>query len=139
MKDVIRDHFYSMHQYPFYPGTGSANERGEGLGQETTMNRPLSAGTDGTQATDFFEEDLEKIHHQFEPDIILVSAGFDAHTQDPLGGLRFETETYARLTEILKEKAAQTRAKNLACFLEGGYNLQALAESVSLHLEKLLS
>ncbi|MCB1050235.1 MAG: histone deacetylase [Acidobacteria bacterium] len=129
--------FYSLHQYPFYPGTGSAAERGMGAGLGTTLNQPLRAGTTGDEASHLMEHDLNEISDQFKPDIILISAGFDGHRDDPLGGLAYDESTFRRWTEWLTDLAQRTCQGRLISYLEGGYNLNALAKSVEAHLEAL--
>jgi acetoin utilization deacetylase AcuC-like enzyme len=126
--------YYSLHQHPLYPGTGRAADRGEGEGEGTTLNRPLPAGFPVDEYLGLFTEDIERIAKDFEPDLVLVSAGFDAHRADPLGGLPLETKTFAELTHIVRKHLAKGRVSSV---LEGGYDLTALADSVRAHLHAL--
>lgn len=126
--------YYSLHLSPHYPGTGDATERGGGPGAGTTLNRPLPRAFPAARYLDLFREDIERIAGQFDPEFVWISAGFDAHRSDPLGGLLLEAEHFARLTRAVCDIAPQGR---LASSLEGGYDLDALAESVLAHVEEL--
>lgn len=129
--------FLSLHRSPFYPGTGLANETGTGKGLGTTLNIPLRWGISRQDYRAAFTHALEQACDVARPDIILVSAGFDAHAQDPIGSLGLETEDYQALTELVMQ-AAQTHCQGrLVSCLEGGYHLQRLAECVTLHLNTL--
>jgi acetoin utilization deacetylase AcuC-like enzyme len=120
--------YVSTHQYPYYPGTGSVDEVGEAAGQGFTFNVPLSAGaTDGDYAL-VFETLIEPVLARFNPDVVLVSAGFDAHERDPLGGMRVTTPGYARLTSILCEVADRLSNGRICLVTEGGYDLQAFGQ-----------
>lgn len=131
--------FVSLHQYPFYPGTGSANDKGDGKGLGYTLNVPMQAGTgDGTFLGKFEKQVLGAID-SFVPDFILVSAGFDAHQNDPLGGLSLSTSAYQKMSELLKQKAKEYCNGRILSFLEGGYDLRALSESVEVHLSVFVS
>ncbi|MBI3024531.1 MAG: histone deacetylase [Candidatus Tectomicrobia bacterium] len=126
--------FTSLHQFPFYPGTGAADERGEGPGEGTTLNVPLPAGTaEGTYLARFEGEVLAAIE-KHAPEAILVSAGFDAHEADPLGGLLLTEGAFARMTRGLKELAGRGCGGRIVSLLEGGYDLDALEASVAAHL-----
>jgi acetoin utilization deacetylase AcuC-like enzyme len=129
--------FFSIHQYPFYPGTGSAAETGEGEGAGRTLNAPMEAGCGDDDYVKVFEEVLAPRVLQFRPDFILVSAGFDAHKDDPLGGMNLTEKGYARLTDLVRSWAADLCSGRILSLLEGGYDLQALARSVQTHLERL--
>ncbi|MFT3878869.1 MAG: histone deacetylase [Gemmatales bacterium] len=129
--------FLSLHRSPFYPGTGLANETGTGAGLGSTLNIPLRFGISRKDYLAAFTTSLEKAVDQSKPDIILLSAGFDAHKQDPIGSLGLEVEDYTTLTEALLQ-AAQTRSNGrLVSCLEGGYHLDRLAECVTAHLQVL--
>ncbi len=130
--------YYSLHQYPYYPGSGSVNETGNAKGSEFTLNRPLNAGATDEDYISVFEKDLAAIQKKFKPELILVSAGFDAHKNDPLSGMQVTEDGYARMTELLTKMAWQNGNGNILSVLEGGYNLQALATSVEAHLDVLL-
>ncbi len=133
--------FYSIHRYGrgFYPGTGAAEETGKGKGDGYTLNVPVKFGTSRKDYLDLFTKGLEKAADKIKPELVLLSAGFDAHVNDPIGSLGLETEDFTTLTKKLLE-VAKTHAKGrLVSCLEGGYNLDALAESVQVHLEELLA
>jgi acetoin utilization deacetylase AcuC-like enzyme len=127
--------FCSTHQAPFYPGTGGYNETGE---HDTIVNAPMLAGSTG----DVFQEALiERILprlRKFGPDIILISAGFDAHERDPLGGLRLTEQDFAEATKRLMEVADKTCGGRIVSLLEGGYDLEGLSRSVAAHVQALL-
>jgi acetoin utilization deacetylase AcuC-like enzyme len=132
--------FYSIHRYGsgFYPGTGSANETGTGPGLGWTLNVPISFGTPRQEYLSRFTHTLEKAAEEVRPELVLVSAGFDAHRNDPVGSLGLETEDFTMLTDrVLDVAKVHCQGRMVSC-LEGGYNLQALAESVGVHLERLL-
>jgi acetoin utilization deacetylase AcuC-like enzyme len=128
--------FISSHQYPFYPGTGAAGDIGRGAGTGTTVNFPIEAG--GTDA------DFEKIYgvaagivRKFQPELILLSAGFDAHADDPLGGMRVTTAQFARLTALVAAAADECCRGRLVGIVEGGYDLAALAGSLRAAIDVL--
>lgn len=129
--------YISLHQYPHYPGTGHQNTIGTGAGEGFTLNIPMGAGAgDKEYLTAFDTRILPAIDH-FKPEFILISAGFDAHMDDPLSGTRLTTGAYAEMTRRLKETAARHCSGRLVSLLEGGYNLTALADSVEAHLTEL--
>lgn len=127
--------FYaSTHQYPFYPGTGAKSERGA---HGTVVNVPLEAGSGDREFLGAWEQTIGPALESFEPELLLVSAGFDAHRDDPLAGLEVTTEAYRRLAELIAGWAtAHTRGRSV-WVLEGGYNLPALGSSVVACLEVL--
>jgi acetoin utilization deacetylase AcuC-like enzyme len=132
--------FYSIHRYGrgFYPGTGAADETGRGKGLGHTLNVPVRFGTPRKDYHDLFTRALEKAADKIKPELVLTSAGFDAHARDPIGSLGLETEDFVPLTKQVCE-VAKTHAKGrLVSCLEGGYNLEALAESVQAHLKEVL-
>lgn len=131
-------HFTSMHQWPFYPGSGGAHERGNGDGEGFTLNIPLEAGTNGRAALARLQPAFEKAMDSFKPELILVSAGFDAHRDDPLASLQFEDEDFYQITNMICAVANKHCAGRIVSFLEGGYDLDALARSVCEHLKGLL-
>jgi acetoin utilization deacetylase AcuC-like enzyme len=122
--------YVSMHQFPYYPGTGAADETGEGDGAGTTVNLPLEAGATDEDYRVVFGEVVLPVVRQFKPDLVLVSAGFDAHERDPLGGMRLTTEAFAAMTAELRALAEECCGGCLAIVTEGGYDLQALGESL---------
>lgn len=127
--------FYaSTHQYPLYPGTGRADETGRG----NIVNVPLRAGTEGNAFRRAFEEKVLPALDDFAPELLLVSAGFDAHRADPLAGLELEEEDFAWVTARLVECAQYHCQARLVSVLEGGYNLRALAGSVCAHVRELM-
>lgn len=131
--------FYcSLHQYPYYPGTGSEREIGRGKGEGFTLNIPLSYGTDEQEYLGSFKEKVVPAAHQFSPDFILISAGFDAHREDPLAGIKLTEDTYYQMSKMMKEIAEKHCSGRLVSMLEGGYNLSALARSVASHLRALM-
>ncbi len=127
--------YFSTHQYPFYPGTGSKDEVGRGKGKGYTFNVPLPAGTGDETYHQIYSEILPELVYKFNPDIIMVSAGYDLHKDDPLAQLEVSTEGVGDIVEnILKTKNVPS-----LFMLEGGYNLQALAESALTTVEKMLT
>lgn len=127
--------FMSTHQSPFYPGTGRASEVGVGRGEGTTVNIPLPAGTSDEEVLAVTDELLSKRVRDFSPDIILISAGYDGHEADPVGGFRMSTEGYQRLANRWRALAQEVSGDRIMAVLEGGYDLEALAASVRATLE----
>ena len=128
--------FYaSTHQYPFYPGTGSAGERGA---HGNVLNLPLASGSGDALFLGAWEKKIGPALAAFHPDLLLVSAGFDAHTEDPLAGLEVTTEGYRELATLITGWAVEHTGGRTVWALEGGYNLRALGESVVACLEVLL-
>ena len=127
--------FASSHQFPLYPGTGAADETGMG----NVVNVPLAAGTDGTGFRRAFETRILPALDAFAPELVLVSAGFDAHRADPLAGLELEEPDYAWVTARLLEAARRHAQGRLVSVLEGGYDLRALAGSAAAHVESLMA
>jgi acetoin utilization deacetylase AcuC-like enzyme len=130
--------YYSLHQYPWYPGTGDAGERGAREGEGYTMNIPVPAMTPADDYLRLFEEGLESVMKGFSPDLVLISAGFDAHEADPLGQLLLNEASYERMTKRLKEAAATTGEGRIVSCLEGGYNLRALGDAARAHVKAML-
>jgi acetoin utilization deacetylase AcuC-like enzyme len=131
------DVFYaSTHQFPFYPGTGAAGERGRGAGEGATLNVPLAAGTgdDGYRAA--FDQVLPALA-AFRPDALVLSAGFDAWQDDPLGGMRVSEAGFAEWGRRLGGLADEVCGGRVVALLEGGYDLAALARSAAAHAEEL--
>jgi acetoin utilization deacetylase AcuC-like enzyme len=129
--------YFSVHQYPFYPGTGAATETGHGQGKGYTLNAPLPAGSDDEDYIAVFERQLRPRALAYRPDCVLISAGFDAHYADPLAQMQVTEAGYRRLTQVVKEIAATCCQHRLISVLEGGYNLDALGRSVRTHVEEL--
>ena len=123
--------YLSAHRSPFYPGTGGAREIGEGRGQGFTVNAPLPARSGEDLYAAVFAGLFIPILREFRPGLILVSAGYDAHRADPLGGMQLEGDSFGRFTAELTAVAREVGAAPLALLLEGGYNLDALTQSVA--------
>lgn len=130
--------FYSAHRSPFYPGTGAADETGTGRGLGHTFNLPLNFGVPRKEYLARFERTLADAAAKCSPQLVLISAGFDAHRRDPIGSLGLETEDFATLTTMLQAVANDCCGGRLVSLLEGGYDVEALADSVALHLESLV-
>ena len=130
--------YFSVHQYPFYPGSGSQAERGSGKGLNTNINVPLPAGSGDERYIKEFEEKLTPAASSFSPDFVLVSAGFDSHRDDLLGGMRVTEQGFAKLTQIVKSIAEKCCSGRLVSVLEGGYGLEGLAASVEAHIRVLM-
>jgi acetoin utilization deacetylase AcuC-like enzyme len=129
--------FFSIHQYPWYPGTGSWGEKGFGRGKGYTLNVPVKARTSAPDQKRMFENAIGDIHRNFKPDLIMISAGFDAHLTDPLGQLRLEDSDFVSLTKTVKNWADEVCGGRIVSCLEGGYNLDTLGESVKNHVAEL--
>jgi acetoin utilization deacetylase AcuC-like enzyme len=126
--------FFSTHQYPYYPGTGSEREKGSGKGFGYTHNVPLYAGSGDKDYLFIYQDVLPGIVKDFNPDIVLVSSGYDLHTRDPLASMRVTNEGLRAIVKAI----LQTSNKPVISTLEGGYDLVALSEGVKLTLEEML-
>ena len=122
--------FVSSHQYPFYPGTGAASEKGRGAGHGFTLNIPLDAGAKDDEIERKYAAQVIPAVRNFKPDLLLISAGFDAHEMDPLGQLRMTTEGFGRLTKTLIDLANEVCEGRAVLVTEGGYDLKALSDSL---------
>jgi acetoin utilization deacetylase AcuC-like enzyme len=133
--------FFSIHRYGhgFYPGTGAASETGRGKGLGHIMNAPIRFGTSRKDYHAHFTHTLEKAADKIKPELVLISAGFDAHARDPIGSLGLEVEDFATLTRQVIDVAKTHAQGRLVSCLEGGYDLSALAESVEAHVRELLA
>lgn len=129
--------YVSLHQYPFYPGTGAATETGSGAGQGATVNVAMPAGCVGADYEAAFREVVLPAARRFDPDFVLISAGFDAHRADPLASMNLETPAYASMTDAMVALADDCAGGRIAMLLEGGYNLPALRDSVEAVLARL--
>ena len=118
--------YVSIHQYPFYPGTGAADERGTGAGEGSTLNLPLAAGQGDEVYLEVLIDRVLPALHDFAPDALLVSAGFDTYRADPLGGMRVTEECFGEYGRRLRDFADRRCAGRLLGVLEGGYNLNDL-------------
>ena len=131
--------FFSTHQYPHYPGTGRATERGIGAGEGFTINVPMDAGDGDDEYHAIFLNVLLPAAEAFKPDFVIVSAGFDAHRDDPLANMGLTEAGYSDLTGLVVGLAKRHAQGRLLSALEGGYNLTALGASVDAHLKVLLA
>ncbi len=129
--------YFSIHQYPYYPGTGAATETGRGQGRGTTINVPLAAGAGDDEAIAAFRRRLVPAARSFRPQWVLISAGFDGHRADPLAHLQLTAAGYAKLTRIVMNIADKYADGALVSVLEGGYQPVALARSVAAHIDML--
>ena len=129
--------FASTHQYPFYPGTGAWSETGIGKGRGTTLNCPMPAGSDDKDYEAAFMEKILPAIDQFKPEFIIISAGFDAHRDDPLGEINLSTGFYGWMTDRIMEMADKHAGGRIVSVLEGGYNLTMLPLCVEEHLKGL--
>ncbi|GIX43472.1 MAG: histone deacetylase [Leptospiraceae bacterium] len=130
--------FISIHQFPFYPGTGAIDEIGEGEGKGYTLNVPMPRGSTDADYKKAFENKILPKIIEYEPEILLISAGFDAHKLDPLGGIELSTSMYEWMTDKITKLAKECCNGKIISFLEGGYSLKALAESLEAHSTVLL-
>jgi len=121
--------YFSTHQYPFYPGTGALTETGSGVGEGLTVNCPMSYGKTDAQYMGVYRYILVPVIKAFQPGIILVSAGFDAHAQDPIGGMRLSSKCYGAIAGLIRDTARELGIP-VVYTLEGGYNLDAQRDSV---------
>lgn len=129
--------FFSSHQHPWYPFTGSAEETGAGKAKGTTMNVPLPAGSGMKEIGGAFEERLLPALDAFRPELVLISAGFDSRRGDPLGQFRLEDTDFQTLTRHIREIADRHAEGRVLSVLEGGYSLDGLAKAVTAHVEAL--
>ena len=129
--------YLSVHRYPFYPGTGAADENGAGKGRGATVNVPQRAGAGDGAYAGGFSAALESLAERFRPEFVLVSAGFDAHEADPLGGMRVTTEGFAWMTRALEDVAGTFAGGRLVSLLEGGYDAVSLGRSAVAHVRVL--
>jgi acetoin utilization deacetylase AcuC-like enzyme len=130
--------FFSIHRSPFYPGTGAADETGSGDGLGTTVNLPIPFGTPRDRYLAIFTRELEKLAERIRPQLVLLSAGFDSHREDPIGSLGLEVEDFEDLTRAVIDAAVAHAQGRLVSLLEGGYNPPVLARCVATHLQTLL-
>jgi acetoin utilization deacetylase AcuC-like enzyme len=129
--------YVSTHQFPYYPGTGAAGEVGRGAGAGFTVNLPLEVGAVDEDYQTAFSAVILPVLAQFKPDLVIVSAGFDAHERDPLAGMRLSTEAFAAMTAELRGVAERHGQGGMAVVIEGGYDLHALAASLDAVAETL--
>jgi acetoin utilization deacetylase AcuC-like enzyme len=131
-------YFFSVHQYPLYPGpSGSPDIKGTGAGEGFNLNVGLKSGSGDKAVIKAFETDLAEAFRKFKPELLIISAGFDAHKDDPLGSLGWSSEVYAKLTEILRGLCREQGHERIVSLLEGGYSEGGITEGVRHHLEAL--
>jgi acetoin utilization deacetylase AcuC-like enzyme len=131
--------YFSIHRHPFYPGTGNADETGGGAGLGTKLNVPIEFGTSREDYLQQFRQGVERLADIIRPQLVLISAGFDAHRLDPIGSLGLESEDFTALTQIVLDIAAVHAAGRVVSVLEGGYDPTAVAECVERHVQQLFS
>ena len=129
--------FISSHQYPYYPGTGAAEETGEGPGLGYTLNLPLEAGATDEVFAHVYEARAIPALEAFAPEAVLVSAGYDAHARDPLAGMRMTSAGYAHLVRLIDDTARRLCNRRIALVTEGGYHLEALRECLEATIDVL--
>ncbi len=136
--DEPRVLYISAHEYPFYPGTGSMEETGSGAGRGTTVNVPLPSGCGDAEYQAVFNQVVVPAAERFQPQLILASAGYDAHWDDPLGMMQVSTAGFARMAQVTRGLADRLCGGRLVLCLEGGYDLDAISDSVKATFEVLL-
>ncbi|MEO6666632.1 MAG: histone deacetylase, partial [Nitrospiria bacterium] len=129
--------YVSLHQFPWYPGTGDRDEVGRGAGEGLTLNIPMAAGRGDDEYLTAFDRTIHPLVRAFAPEFIVISAGFDAHRDDPLAGMELTEAGFAAMTARVKDWAAVSSRGRIVSCLEGGYNLDALGRSVESHLGAL--
>jgi acetoin utilization deacetylase AcuC-like enzyme len=129
--------YFSTHQWPWYPGTGAANETGEAAGKGATLNCPFPAGAGSAEILGAFRKKLVPAAQAFKPDLVIISAGFDSRRGDPLGRFLLKDGDFAELTSVMLEIADRHANGRLVSVLEGGYNLAGLASAVTVHIQAL--
>ncbi|MEW6096280.1 MAG: histone deacetylase [bacterium] len=130
--------YSSIHQYPFYPGTGTQLEKGQGEGEGFTINIPLPAKSGDSEYTQAFKSYIVPPALDFNPQLVLISAGFDAHKDDPIGGMRLTNEGYKNIAKLICDIANQTCDGKVVSCLEGGYNLDVLPVVIEEYLLEML-
>jgi acetoin utilization deacetylase AcuC-like enzyme len=130
--------YISTHQYPFYPGTGARTETGEGKGLGYTLNIPMRANSGEKEYLEAFAEEIVPMLNIYRPHLLIISAGFDPHKDDPLGNINLTEESFRRITGMLMEIADKHCGGRLVSVLEGGYHLGALARSVEVHITTMM-
>lgn len=130
--------FISLHQYPFYPGTGAREEKGRLKGEGFTLNCPMRAGSGEENYLEAFEKDIIPVFNLFQPELFIISAGFDAHKDDPLANINLTEESFRKLTNYVVSYANKFSEGRIISILEGGYNLNALKNCVKIHTQTLI-
>ena len=131
--------FFSIHRFPFYPGTGNFDETGSGKGLGMIRNLPMRFGVSRADFKAKFTKELSDFASQVKPQLVLISAGFDAHREDPIGSLGLESEDFVDLSDAVLAIAREHCQGKVVSTLEGGYHVDRLAECVGLHLQSLLN
>jgi len=131
--------FLSIHRWPFYPGTGRSDETGSGAAVGTKRNIPVEFGTSRKDYQDLLRRGLEQLASKIQPELVLVSAGFDSHRDDPVGSLGLETEDFVAITDAVLDIAEEYAGGRIVSVLEGGYNASVLAGCIEVHLRTLLA
>ena len=129
--------FFDTHQHPWYPGTGSPDETGEGKGRGRIVNRPFPAGAGRDEILGAFRTGLVPAAERFKPELVMISAGFDSRAGDPLGKFTLTDADFAELTAVVVEIARQHARGRVVSVLEGGYSRDGLARAVAAHLDRL--
>lgn len=130
--------FFSMHRHPFYPGSGLASETGMGDGLGYTVNLPVDVQQTGDEILSQFKQRLDRSVQSFKPELVLISAGFDAHHRDPIGGLRIDKEHFRDLLDFVLDIGDEYAGGKVVSMLEGGYNVGVLADCVAQHVQGLV-
>ena len=130
--------YISLHQYPFYPGTGAERERGSGKGEGFTVNCPMKAGSGEGEYLEAFQSRILPALDQFKPEFLMISAGFDAHKDDPLANIQLTDGSFEKMTALVTAAAKKHCGGKIVSVLEGGYDLGALARGVEVHVKGLL-
>jgi acetoin utilization deacetylase AcuC-like enzyme len=130
--------YCSLHEWPFYPGTGSRDQAGEGRGLGKTINVPLPHGSGEEAYLEALDETILPAVREHRPALIFISAGFDAHRADPIGGMALTEDSFGRLTHAIRDISLETCEGRIISALEGGYNVDALGASIHAHIEALL-
>jgi acetoin utilization deacetylase AcuC-like enzyme len=129
--------YVSLHQFPFYPGTGAVDEIGSGAGKGFTVNLPLEVGSVDDDYRVAFSGVVVPVLRQYDPDLLLVSAGFDAHERDPLAGMRLTSPAFGAMTMELRKVAEDCCEGRMVLMTEGGYDLRGLTESLEAAVDSL--
>ena len=130
--------YISLHQFPFYPGTGATSERGTGQGEGYTLNCPMGAGSVEKDYLDAFQAHILPALNRFQPELMIISAGFDAHRDDPLASINLTEDSFSKMTELVLGVSDKYCQGKVVSVLEGGYNLEALSRSVEAHLRAMM-
>jgi acetoin utilization deacetylase AcuC-like enzyme len=131
--------FFSIHRWPFFPGTGTEDETGGGPGLGATLNLPLAFETPREDYLRVFGDRLDRFAARIRPELVFISAGFDAHREDPVGNLGLESEDFATLTRIVLDVAAAHAGGRVISVLEGGYHPKRMVDCVEVHLAEMVN